>query len=75
MKNEFTVEESNLIGIYTEEGTVSGLGSREKVIKGINDAMEYLEDDEMIELSLRVIEKLNDLTDQEFAELEFMAAE
>lgn len=24
MKNEFTVEESNLISIYTEEGTASG---------------------------------------------------
>ena len=46
-----------------------------KVIKGISDAMKHLEDDEMIELSLRVIVKLNDLTDQEFAELEFIAAE
>ena len=50
MKNEFTVEESNLISIYTEEG-------------------------EMMELSLRVIVKLIDLTDQEFAELEFIVAE
>ena len=31
--------------------------------------------DEMIELSLRVIVRLNDLTDQEFAEMEFVAAE
>ena len=44
MKNEFTVEESNLISIYTEEGTASGLGSRAKVIKSISDAMEHLED-------------------------------
>ena len=29
----------------------------------------------MIELSLRVIVRLNDLTDQEFAEMEFVAAE
>lgn len=28
--NGFSVEESNLIGIYTEEGTASGLGSRER---------------------------------------------
>ena len=34
-----------------------------------------VEDDEMIELSLRVIVRLNDLTDQEFAEMEFVAAE
>lgn len=75
MKNEFTVEESNLISIYTEEGTASGLESRAKVIKSISDAMEHLEDDEMMELSLRVIVKLIDLTDQEFAELEFIVAE
>lgn len=75
MKNEFTVEESNLISIYTEEGTASGLGSRAEVIKSISDAMEHLEDDEMMELSLRVIVKLIDLTDQEFAELEFIVAE
>lgn len=75
MKNEFTVEESNLISIYTEEGTASSLGSRAKVIKSISDAMEHLEDDEMMELSLRVIVKLIDLTDQEFAELEFIVAE
>ena len=49
--------------------------SRAKVIKGISDAMEHLEDDEMVELSLRVIVKLNDLTDQEFAEMKFVAAE
>ena len=75
MKNEFTVEESNLISIYTEEGTASGLGSRAKVIKSISDAMEHLEDDEMMELSLREIVKLIDMTYQEFAELEFIVAE
>lgn len=75
MKNEFTVEESNLIGIYTEEDAAFDLESRAKVIKSISDAMEHLEDDEMIELSLRVIVKLNDLTDQEFAEQEFIVAE
>lgn len=75
MNNKFTVEEVNLISIFTEEDAAPDLGSREKVIKGISDTMEYLEDDEMIELSLRVIVRLNDLTDQEFAEMEFVAAE
>lgn len=75
MNNKFTVEEVNLISIFTEEDTAPDLGSREKVIKGISDTMEHLEDDEMIELSLRVIVRLNDLTDQEFAEMEFVAAE
>lgn len=75
MNNKFTVEEVNLISIFTEEDAAPDLGSREKVIKGISDTMEHLEDDEMIELSLRVIVRLNDLTDQQFAEMEFVAAE
>lgn len=75
MNNKFTVEEVNLISIFTEEDAAPDLGSREKVIKGISDTMEHLEDEEMIELSLRVIVRLNDLTDQEFAEMEFVAAE
>lgn len=75
MNNKFTVEEVNLISIFTEEDAAPDLVSREKVIKGISDTMEHLEDDEMIELSLRVIVRLNDLTDQEFAEMEFVAAE
>lgn len=75
MENKFTVEEINLISIFTEEDVALELESRAKVIKGISDAMEHLEDDEMLELSLRVIVKLNDLTDQEFAEIEFIAAE
>ena len=75
MNNKFTVEEVNLISIFTEEDAAPDLGSREKVIKGISDTMEYLEDDEMIELSLRVIVRLNDLTNHEFAEMEFVAAE
>ena len=75
MNNKFTVEEVNLISIFTEEDAAPDLGSREKVIKGISDTMEHLEDDEMIELSLRVIVRLNDLTEQEFAEMEFVAAE
>lgn len=75
MNNKFTVEEVNLISIFTEEDAAPDLGSREKVIKGISDTMEHLEDDEMIELSLRVIVRLNDLTDQEFAEMEFVVAE
>lgn len=75
MENKFTVEEINLISIFTEEDVALDLESRAKVIKGISDAMEHLEDDEMVELSLRVIVKLNDLTDQEFAKMEFVAAE
>lgn len=75
MENKFTVEEINLISVFVEESAAFDLRSRANVIKGISDALEHLEDDEMVELSLRVIVKLNDLTDQEFAEMEFVAAE
>ncbi len=40
---------------------VLDLEGRVKVIKGISDTMEHLEDDEMLELSVQVIVKLNDL--------------
>lgn len=35
----------------------------------------YESDADTVELSLRVIAKLNDLTDREFVEMEFVAAE
>ena len=75
MNKRFTVEESNLISIFMEEGIDSDVGGRKNVINGINKTLKHLEDDEMVELSLRVIVRLNDLTDQEFAEMEFVAAE
>ena len=75
MNKRFTVEESNLISIFMEEGIDSDVGGRKKVINGIDKALKYLEDDEMVELSLCVLVKLKELTDQEFAELEFIVAE
>ena len=68
MNKRFTVEESNLISIFMEEG-------RKKVINGIDKALKYLEDDEMVELSLCVLVKLKELTDHEFMKMEFVAAE
>ena len=68
MNQKFTVEEINLISIFESK-------SREKVIQDINNAMKHLDDEEMIELSLRVVEKLKRLLDEEFAELEVIAAE
>ena len=67
MNTVFTVEESNLIGVFLEEGAVTG--SREKVMEGIQNALPHLDDEDMIELSGRVLEKLKNMTDEEFAGL------
>lgn len=68
MNHKFTVEEINLISIFESK-------SRINVIQDINNAMKHLDDEDMIELSLRVVEKLKSMSDEEFAELEFIAAE
>ena len=43
MNKRFTVEESNLISIFMEEGIDSDVGGRKKVINGIDKALKYLE--------------------------------
>lgn len=68
MNNNFTVEEINLICIFESR-------SRTKVISDIKKAIKYLDDDEMVELSNRVVAKLDDMTDEKFAEMEFVASE
>ena len=39
MNKRFTVEESNLISIFMEEGIDSDVGGRKKVINGIDKAL------------------------------------
>ena len=68
MDTRFTVEESNLICIFVGE-------SRSKVIEDIERALPYLEDTDMLELSGRVIGKLQKMTDEEFEYLELTEAE
>lgn len=68
MNIKFTIEESNLISIFEDK-------SREKVIQNIRDVRKYLDDEEMMELVSRVFEKLDSISDAEFAELEFIAAD
>mgnify|MGYP002511685829 FL=1 len=68
MDTMFTVEESNLICIFTG-------GSRNEAIGDIERALPYLEDTDMAELSGRVIGKLRDMTDEEFEQLELTEAE
>ena len=67
MHTMFTVEESNLICIFAGE-------SRNEAIGDIERALPYLEDTDMAELSGRVIEKLRDMTDEEFGQLELSGA-
>ena len=68
MNNPFTVEETNLICIFHSD-------SRAKVIEGIHKAMKDIDDDELVELSLRVAGKLESISDEEYARLVLEAAE
>lgn len=68
MNNLFTVEETNLICIFHSD-------SRAKVIEGIHKAMKHIDDDELVELSLRMAGKLESTSDEEYARLVLEAAE
>ena len=68
MSTQFSVEESNLICIYAGE-------NREDVIEDINGALPYLDDEDLVALSHRVLNKLQNMTDEEFAGLSFEPAE
>lgn len=68
MNTIFTVEESNLISIFASK-------KRTKVMRDISNAIPHLDDEEMIDLSLRVVDKLKAMSDEEFAKLDIEAAE
>ena len=68
MNTVFTVEESNLISIFASK-------NRTKVMRDIGNAIPHLDDEERIDLSLRVVDKLKAMSDEEFAMLEIEAAE
>ena len=68
MNTIFTVEENNLISIFASK-------NRTKVMRDISNAIPHLDDEEMIDLSLRVVDKLKAMSDEEFATLEIEAAE
>jgi hypothetical protein len=68
MEHNFTVEEVNLICIYAGE-------SRGEVIEDIERALPYIDDPDMEELSNRIIEKLRNMTDEEFEQLELIEAD
>lgn len=68
MNTIFTVEESNLISIFASK-------NRTKVMRDISDAIPHLDDEEMIDLSLRVVDKLKAMSDEVFAKLDIESAE
>ena len=62
MNNPFTIEETNLICIFQSD-------SRTKVIDDIHKAIKHIEDDELVELSVRVAGKLESISDKEFLKI------
>lgn len=68
MNYNFTVEEVNLICVFAGE-------SRSEVIEDMQRALPYLDDVDMEELSYRTIGKLQNITDEEFEQLELTEAE
>lgn len=68
MNTTFTIEESNLISIFACK-------NRTKVMRDIGNAIPHLDNEEMVDLSLRVVDKLKAMSDEEFVKLEIEAAE
>lgn len=68
MNHNFTVEEVNLICVFAGE-------SRSEVIEDMQSALPYLDDADMEELSNRTIGKLQNMTNEEFEQLELIEAE
>lgn len=67
MNTRFTVEETNLISIYICDDRVS-------LIEAMSDALPYMDED-MRSLADRTLDKLRDMTDEDFAELDIYAVD
>lgn len=65
--NRFTVEETNLLSIYADE-------SKRALIENINAALPFMDAD-MRELAQRTMQKVDALTEKEYAELAVYAAD
>lgn len=66
--DKFTVEEINLMCVFDRKG-------RTEMIDDIGQVLSHLDDKDMEELVKRVIGKLQNMTDEEFAEVVLEAAE
>ena len=62
-----TVEEENLLSIYNT-------GSKRELIENVNAALPFMDED-MRELAVRALQKIDTLTEAEYAELAISAAE
>ena len=65
--NRFTVEETNLLSIYADS-------SKRALLENINAALPYMDAD-MRELAGRTMQKVDALTEEEYAELAVYAAD
>ncbi len=66
--DKFTVEEINLMCVF--EGQ-----DRTSMIADIKNVIPHIQDSDMVELSKQVLEKLEVMSDEEFAEVALEAAE
>ena len=67
--DRFTVEEINLMCVFEEQ-------SRTEMINRIKNVMLHIQDDsDMVELAGQVLEKLEAMSDEEFADVVLEAAE
>lgn len=66
--SNFTVEEINLMCVFEANGRI-------ELIEDIGRVLPHLDDRDMEELANRVIGKLQNMTDEEFAEVVLEAAE
>ena len=66
--DKFTVEENNLMCVF--EGQ-----DRSGMIADIKNVLPHIQDSNMVELSGQVLEKLEVMSDEEFAEVALEAAE
>lgn len=67
---KFNLEEMNLICLYRDESN-----GRAELMANIKEALPYIDDADIKELAERTVEKIAALTDEEYFELSFYAAD
>ncbi len=66
--DKFTVEEINLMCVFEGQG-------RKGMIADIKNVIPHIQDSDMVELAGQVLEKLETMSDEEFAQVALEAAE